>query len=240
MQWSGGNLAPAAMNERIIVCEDEEDVALLLAHHLEESGYAVSTVGSGAAALEAVRSDRPALVLLDVILPDVSGTQVLRSLREDPMFRNLPVILVTARSEEIDRIIGFELGADDYVTKPFSPRELVLRVQSVLRRGEDTNGAGPDRIDVGPLSIDVARHEVRVRDRTIAVTALEFRLLSHLARNKGRVQRRDDLLETVWQHPGELDTRTVDTHVKRLREKLGPAGAWIETVRGVGYRLRTD
>lgn len=229
------------MKERIVVCEDEVDVAELITHHLTAFGFDVTQVGTGEACLREVRRERPDLVLLDVILPDLSGTHVLRSLREEPRTRDLPVILVTARSEEIDRVIGFELGADDYVTKPFSPRELSLRAQAVLRRAQETSGASPDRLVMGPLSIDVGRHAVRVGDRPVNLTALEFRLLLDLARRKGRVQRREELLERVWRYPGDLDTRTVDTHVKRLREKLGDRGArCIETVRGVGYRLRTS
>jgi two-component system, OmpR family, phosphate regulon response regulator PhoB len=228
------------MHERIVICEDDEDVAALMAHHLEMAGCTPVRVTTGVAALAEVRREPPALLLLDVILPDVSGTEVLRRVREQPGTRDLPVILVTARCEEIDRVIGFELGADDYVAKPFSPRELVLRAQAVLRRAEALpTTARPDRIDVGPLSIDVARHEVRVDGQLQPVTALELRLLIHLARNRGRVQPREELLEHVWRHPGELDLRTVDTHIKRLRVKLGSAGRWIETVRGVGYRLRT-
>ncbi|MFW6067762.1 MAG: winged helix-turn-helix domain-containing protein [Myxococcota bacterium] len=228
------------MQERIVVCEDEEDVGELIAHHLRQSGWSVVRVGTGAECMENVLHEPPALLLLDLILPDVSGMYVLRRLREEPKTRSLPVILVTARSEEIDRVVGFELGADDYVPKPFSPRELTLRVQALLRRAREGSEVRADRMQIGPLFIDVARHEVRMDGQPVDLTALEFRLLLDLARHCGRVQRREELLERVWRYPGSLDTRTVDTHIKRLREKLGDGGAWIETVRGVGYRLRRD
>jgi two-component system phosphate regulon response regulator PhoB len=228
------------MTERVLVVDDEEDLLDLIVHHLGSAGYDVVTATSGAKALADIGRESPALVLLDVGLPDISGTDVLRRLRREQPTRQLPVILVTARQEEVDRVVGFELGADDYVTKPFSPRELVLRVQAVLRRARDLGATVGERLVAGPLEIDVPRHLVSVHGESIPLTALEFRLLLDLARRRGRVQNRDDLLERVWRYPGGVETRTVDTHVKRLREKLGAAGEWIETVRGVGYRLRDE
>jgi len=222
------------------VVDDEEDLLELIAHHLGAAGYNVLTASSGSKALADIGREAPSLVLLDVGLPDVSGTDVLRRLRRENQTRLLPVIMVTARQEEVDRVVGFELGADDYVTKPFSPRELVLRVQAVLRRARESGDSGGERLVAGPLEIDVPRHMVSVRGESVLLTALEFRLLLDLARRRGRVQNRDDLLERVWRYPGGVETRTVDTHVKRLREKLGEAGDWIETVRGVGYRLRDE
>ena len=202
---------------------------------------------NGTDALALARANRPALVVLDVMLPDLSGTEVCRRLRAMPETRDVPVIMLTARGEEIDRVVGFEVGADDYVVKSsFSVRELVLRVRAVLRR----RGAGGtpslpptesegERLDFGELQIDVPQHRVRVGQETLDLTATEFRLLLELARRKGRVLSRGALLENVWDMPPDLGTRTVDTHVKRLREKLGSAAAYLETVRGVGYRFNS-
>jgi two-component system, OmpR family, phosphate regulon response regulator PhoB len=226
------------MRERVVICEDEAALAELMAVHLGEAGYDTVVVGTGAAALELVQRERPALLVLDVVLPDVSGMQVLRCLRDARPTRDLPVIVVTARVDEIDRVVGFELGADDYMSKPFSFRELVLRVKAVLRRSTRPANGDEERTLLGPLTIDRSRHEVRVDGKRIGLTALEFRLLLDMVEHRGAVIRRDELLERVWRYPGDMDTRTVDTLVKRLRSKLGEAGWWIETVRGVGYRLR--
>ena len=226
------------MKPRILVVDATDDTRQRLCARLAEAGYEVSSAKQGAEALRHLEGGQGGvLVILEVVLPDMSGTDVLRRVREHPKLGQIPVMLVSARSDEIDRVIGFELGADDYVVKPFSERELVLRVAALLRRAKGTNGASPDELHVGPMEIDVPRHEVRVHGAPVAVTALEFRLLLDLARRRGRVQRREELLERVWRYPGDLDTRTVDTHVKRLREKLGAARDYIETVRGVGYRF---
>jgi two-component system phosphate regulon response regulator PhoB len=226
------------MSRRILVVDPEESSAALIAERLVDAGFDAVRFASGAAALDEVARDRPAALLIEILLPDMSGTEVLRRLRDDPRTRQIPVVLVTTRSAEIDRVIGFELGADDYVTKPYSPRELVLRVQALLRRARGTNGGTPEQILIGPLVLDVHRHDARVNGTSVPLTALEFRLLLDLARRRGRVQRREELLERVWEDPKEVDVRTVDSHVKRIREKLGEAGDWLETVRGVGYRLR--
>ncbi len=195
----------------------------------------------GLGAMSAVRDKQPDLVLLDLMLPDISGTEVCRRLRSDEETKHIPVLMLTARGEEVDRVMGFEVGADDYVVKPFSPRELVLRVGAVLRRTAPpptTNEAAD--IQIGHMTIDVPRHEVRVEESNVPLTALEFKLLLDLASRKGRVQTREALLERVWGYAPGIETRTVDTHVKRLREKLGEASHYIETVRGVGYRMRDD
>jgi two-component system phosphate regulon response regulator PhoB len=225
------------MGSRILVVEDEKDLAELVAYNLRDAGHEVSCVHDGAMALAEIQRSVPDLLVLDVMLPDISGLEVCRRLRRNPQTLRLPVIMLTARSDEVDRVVGFEVGADDYVPKPFSPRELVLRVNAILRRTLQTEALeGPQVIVLGDLVIDVPAHRVEVKGQEVLLTALEFRLLFDLASRAGRVQSRDSLLERVWGYSPNVETRTVDTHVKRLREKLGPAAAQIETVRGVGYR----
>ncbi|HJL17816.1 MAG TPA: response regulator transcription factor [Sandaracinaceae bacterium LLY-WYZ-13_1] len=226
------------MSERILIVDDEPDIVELLEYNLRQAGYAVVTARDGASALAEVRRQRPDLILLDLMLPDISGTEVCRRLRKDGGTEGIPIMMITARGEEIDRVVGFELGADDYVTKPFSPRELVLRVQAVLRRAHPRSEPKSERLKIGALEIDVPRHQVTVEEEEIPLTALEFKLLLDLASRRGRVQSRDALLERVWGYAPGIETRTVDTHVKRLREKLAAARDYIETVRGVGYRMR--
>lgn len=231
------------MRGHILVVEDEEDLAELVAFNLRQSGYTVTTAGTGDEALRQVHREPPDLVVLDLMLPDISGTEVCRRLRAAPQTQRIPVLMLTARSEEVDRVLGFEVGADDYVPKPFSPRELVLRIGAVLRRTSpraEEEPAGREGITIGRLEIDLPRHEVRVGGAPVSLTALEFKLLLDLATRRGRVQSRDSLLERVWGYAPGIETRTVDTHVKRLREKLGEASHYIETVRGVGYRMRDD
>ena len=229
------------MSERILAVDDEPDLLELVEYNLREAGYTVSTAKNGAGALAEVRRARPDLVLLDLMLPDISGTEVCKRLRRDPDTAHIPIVMLTARGQEIDRVVGLELGADDYIVKPFSPRELVLRVGAVLRRMQaPTTGDPAQRLVIGKLSIDVARHRVAVEDEDIPLTALEFKLLLDLASRRGRVQSRDSLLDRVWGYSPGIETRTVDTHVKRLREKLRAASDYIETVRGVGYRIRDD
>lgn len=224
---------------QILVVEDEADLAELVAFNLEQAGHAVQTAGTGAEALALADGSSTNLVLLDVMLPDMTGIEVCRRLRRSDATRGLPVIMLTAKGEEVDRVVGFEVGADDYVVKPFSPRELVLRVEAVLRRSgtADVSDEKGDVLRIGTLTIDIPKYEVLVDDEIIPLTALEFRLLCDLASRKGRVQSRDALLERVWGYAPGVETRTVDTHVKRLREKLGNAASYVETVRGVGYRL---
>ncbi len=225
------------MGSRILVVEDETDLAELVAFNLRAAGHDVSVVHDGHAALAEIQRAQPDLLVLDVMLPDLSGVEVCRRLRRSPDTARLPVLMLTARSDEVDRIVGFEVGADDYVPKPFSPRELVLRVESILRRTIPASEVGGQQvIALGELTIDVPAHRVEVQGKEVLLTALEFRLLLDLASRAGRVQSRDALLERVWGYSPNVETRTVDTHVKRLREKLGAGAARIETVRGVGYR----
>lgn len=229
------------MSARILVVEDEADLAELVGFNLRDAGHQVTTASNGANALAELRRMKPDLVVLDVMLPDVSGLEVCRRIRRDESTARIPVLMLTAKGTEVDRVVGFEVGADDYVVKPFSPRELTLRVDAILRRASAAaTGGAPERqaIDVGTLSIDVPAHRVTVGGDEIPLTALEFRLLLDLATRMGRVQSRDALLERVWGYAPGIETRTVDTHVKRLREKLGEGAEYIETVRGVGYRIR--
>ena len=219
----------------VVVIEDEADLRQVLEYNLQQAGYTVRSAARGQEGLGLCRQGAD-LVVLDLMLPDVPGTEVARRLRRDAATRALPILMLTARAEEVDRVVGFEVGADDYVTKPFSMRELLLRVQALLRRarGELT---GEGLVEFGRLKIDRAAHRVFVDDVELELTPLEFKLLVVLLERKNRVQSRETLLEDVWGVSSEITTRTVDTHVKRLREKLGRAGAYIETVRGVGYRF---
>ena len=220
---------------RILVVEDEQDLGLLLEYNLKVDGHEVEVVRTGAAAISHYRTSKPELVLLDLMLPDISGSEVARLMREsDP--RQVPIVIVTARGEESDRIKGLELGAEDYIVKPFSVKELLLRVRNVLRRATEPTGSLGLLIR-GEINLDVARHEVRVGKEPVMLTALEFRLLKTFLERPGRVQTRETLLSDVWGIDADITTRTVDTHIKRLREKLGPAGDIIETIRGVGYKL---
>ena len=221
---------------KILIIEDEGDVADLLTLNLRKAGFRISTAADGASGLQKTRDDRPDFVILDLMLPKMSGLEVCRILKSDTATSPIPILMLTAKAEEIDRIVGLEFGADDYVTKPFSPREIVLRIRAILRRGEKPE----ESLKAGPIAIDPARHEVRVNGKQIHLTSLEFKLLRTLIQRRGRVQDRDRLLNEVWGYESVIDTRTVDTHVRRLREKLGKAGNVIETVRGFGYRLREN
>jgi two-component system phosphate regulon response regulator PhoB len=221
----------------IVIVEDEADLQQVLAYNLRQAGHDVVTAGSGEAALALVRQNPPDLMLLDLMLPGMTGIEVCRVVKSDPLTRQVAVVIVTAKGAEIDRVVGFELGADDYVVKPFSVRELGLRIQAILRRGHDEPESAARAAEFGKLRIDRDAHRVWVEDREVPLTALEFRLLCALFDRRDRVQSRATLLDEVWGVSSELETRTVDTHVKRLREKLGLAGAYIETVRGVGYRF---
>jgi two-component system, OmpR family, phosphate regulon response regulator PhoB len=223
---------------RILVVEDEKDLQEVLAYNLRQAGHTAIVVGGGKDALAAVTEHRPDLLLLDLMLPDVSGVEICRRLKSDPLTRELPIVMVTAKGDEVDRVVGFELGADDYVVKPYSLRELLLRVDAVLRRTSPGPALGEHGVMVfAKLRVDRDAHRVWVDEEEVTLTALELRLLSTLLERRGRVQSRPALLDDVWGMSGEVTTRTVDTHVKRLREKLGSAGPYIETVRGVGYRF---
>lgn len=199
-------------------------------------GFTVITAADGANGLRRAREETPALVVLDLMLPKMPGLEVCKILKSDSHTRHIPILMLTAKAEEIDRIVGLELGADDYVSKPFSPREVVLRAQAILRRGEPPSDA--QSFAAGPIQIDGVRHRVTVSGKVVHLTSLEFKLLRTLVQRRGRVQERDRLLSDVWGYESMIDTRTVDTHVRRLREKLGKAGDAIETIRGFGYRLR--
>jgi len=224
--------------ERVLVVDDEPDIVALVAYHLAKAGYRVSTAANGQDALGLARRERPAMVVLDLMLPGLSGWDVLEQLRNDDATRDVAVLMLTARKEEADRIRGLSLGADDYLTKPFSPQELVLRVGAILRRVGAAGVAASDMLSIGAVQIDRAAHRVSVDGTEIELTPTEFKLLLMLAERRGRVQARGHLLETVWEAAPDIQTRTVDMHIQRLRTKLGPAGELIETVRGFGYRLR--
>ncbi|OGQ15962.1 MAG: DNA-binding response regulator [Deltaproteobacteria bacterium RBG_16_71_12] len=231
------------MAAHILIVDDEADLATTLAYNLDSQGFTTAVAATGGAALALARERRPDLVLLDVMLPDISGLEVCRRLRHDAELRGVPVLMLTARGEEIDRVLGFEVGADDYLVKPFSVRELLLRVQAILRRSGAAAAPAPDdsaAIRFGTLTFDAVAHRVTVEGAEVALTALEFRLLSVLLERRGRVQTRERLLDDVWGITADITTRTVDTHVKRLREKLGAAADYVETLRGVGYRFRAN
>ncbi|MBW8772830.1 MAG: response regulator, partial [Gemmatimonadetes bacterium] len=224
---------------RILVVDDEPDITALVAYHLAKAGYRVSTAANGPDALKAAREERPDIVILDVMLPGVSGYDVLDELRRREETRDVGVILLTARREEPDRIRGLTLGADDYLTKPFSPHELALRVSALLRRLGAPAVAAGSTTTAGPITIDRSAHKVSVGGAELVLTATEYKLLLTLVERRGRVQSRPQLLETVWEAQPDIQTRTVDMHVQRLRTKLGVAGDLIETVRGFGYRFRS-
>ena len=225
------------MPSKILVIEDEPDIRKTLEYNLSREGYEVSVCGT---LQEAKKLLEPSLSLLvlDLMLPDGSGLDLCREIKKNSLLSNIPIIILTAKDDEVDRVVGFELGADDYVTKPFSVRELILRVKAVLKRGEVNK---PELVEVerqfGDLSIDVDSHEVHVNNELVVLTALEFKLLKQLVDRRGRVQSRDQLLSDVWGYSSEVTTRTVDTHIKRLREKLGPMGKYVQTIRGIGYKF---
>ena len=222
--------------KKVLVADDEADVLNLVCNNLKAAGFTPLRAEDGPTAVEQARSHLPSLIVLDLMLPGMSGLEVCKSLKAEPATKNIPIVMLTAKADEVDRILGFELGADDYMTKPFSPRELVLRVQSVLRRAT----AQPEKAEVlkvGDIVVDRSRHAVMVKGKELDLTATEFKLLSTLMERRGRVQSRDVLLNDVWGYESLIDTRTVDTHVRRLREKLGSVADCIETIRGFGYRM---
>jgi two-component system phosphate regulon response regulator PhoB len=221
---------------RILVIEDEHDLQKVLDYNLRRAGHEPLAALRGQEGLQLARKSRPDLVILDLMLPDLAGTEVCRALKRDAETKGIPVLMLTAKGEEIDRVVGFELGADDYVVKPFSVRELMLRIDAILRRTSGEPPA-PAVIEFGGLRIDSAAHRAWVDDAEVELTALEFKLLRLLYERRNRVQTREVLLDDVWGISAEVTTRTVDTHIKRLREKLGAAGKYVETVRGVGYRF---
>ena len=223
---------------RILLVEDEPDIAEILQYNLEKEGFEVDVEARGDSALERIQSDPPDLLLLDLMLPGVDGLEIARTLQRDRRTSTLPLVMLTARGEEVDRIVGLELGADDYISKPFSPREVVLRIKAVLKRAHHAPESGP-MLRIGDLRLDGEAHRVEVRGQEVVLTATEFRLLKLLMERAGRVQTRGQLLSDVWGYAEDIDSRTVDTHMRRLRKKLGRESERIETVIGVGYRLRS-
>jgi len=228
---------PAASAKNILIIEDERDVIDLLTLNLRRAGgFNTSTATDGVVGLQKARDEKPALIILDLMLPGISGLELCKILKSERETRDIPILMLTAKAEEIDRIVGLEFGADDYVTKPFSPREVILRVQAILRRKSGVPDDG--EIVAGAIAIDTARHRVSVAGKPVHLTSIEFKLLHTLVTKRGRVQPRDRLLNEVWGYESVIDTRTVDTHVRRLRAKLGKSGDAIETVRSFGYRFR--
>lgn len=227
------------MKPKILVVDDEPDALEVLGFKLREAGFVPVFATDGAKAIAAVRAEPPDLVVLDLMLPEVDGLEVCRILRRDPATAAIPILMLTARAAEMDRVIGLELGADDYVTKPYSPRELVLRIRKLLQRLQAAEEPA-EHVRIGKLEIDVPRHVVRVGGEPVTLTATEFNLLTVLAKRRGRVQTRERLLQDVWGYDAAIDTRTVDTHMRRLREKVGPVADSLETVRGVGYRFSAE
>ncbi|RZO23922.1 MAG: response regulator transcription factor [SAR86 cluster bacterium] len=226
------------MNKNILVIEDEPDIRKNLEYNLGREGFKVSSVASLNDAEEKLQNNNDfSLLILDLMLPDGSGLDLCKKIKSEPKTENIPIIILTAKDDEVDKVVGFELGADDYVTKPFSVRELILRIKAVLKRGQKKEDLVEVERKFGDLIIDVESHEVYVNNNQIDLTALEFRLLRQLVDRRGRVQSRDQLLEDVWGYSVEVTTRTVDTHIKRLREKLGPMGKYVQTIRGVGYKF---
>jgi len=224
------------VKSKILVVDDEPEAVELIEFNLKQAGFEVVSAADGAEALMKARSALPGLIVLDLMLPEVDGMEVCKMLKRDPATAKIPIVMLTAKAAEIDRVLGLELGADDYVTKPFSPRELVLRIRKLLSRG----AAAPEEAEhlkFGDLVIDVPRHSVTWQGARIDLTATEFKLLALLAQRRGRVQSREHLLRDVWEYNSLIDTRTVDTHMRRLREKLGQASKFLDTVRGVGYRF---
>ncbi|MCH2173540.1 response regulator transcription factor [Myxococcota bacterium] len=225
------------MTWRVLVVDDEPDILELVRLNLMQSGYEVETATTGAEALACLERSSPNLVVLDLMLPDRPGTEICRQIRSRPEWSELPVLMLTAKGEEIDRVVGFELGADDYVTKPFSPRELLLRVQAILRRTQSAGEKQSSELRHGELVLDLDRHRCSIRGSEVVLTAKEFGLLAALMGRPGRVMTRDQLIDEVWGSEVNVTLRTIDTHMKRLREKLGADGTFIDTIRGVGYRF---
>ena len=226
------------MDTHVLIVDDEADLLMSLEYALSREGYRTTTAESGRSALAKVAGSRPDLVILDLQLPDLSGIEVCRRMKADPETAGIPVLMLTAKGEEADRVQGLEVGAEDYVVKPFSMREFALRVRAVLRRSADSGEvSGTEKIEFGTLVVDVDAHSAMLSGTEMDLTALEFKLLLTFLERRGRVQTRETLLRDVWEYEGQVMTRTVDTNVKRLRQKLAEGGDWIETIRGVGYRF---
>jgi len=227
------------MKERILIVEDDKHISKLVKFNLEKANYECAVTATGEKALEAL-DDRPVeLIILDIMLPGMDGFGICRAIKEKEKLKNIPIIMLTAKGEEVDRIVGLELGADDYIVKPFSPRELVLRVKAILKRGK-VEEAKKDILAAGDIIVDIPKHKVTVKEKPIDLTQMEFKLLVTLMERRSRVQTRERLLSDVWDMGTGVDTRTIDTHVKRLREKLGKSGSLIETIRGLGYKFKEE
>ena len=224
------------MIAKILIVEDEPDIRDTLSYNFEKEGFEVLSSPNGKSALKLLESNEPNVVILDLMLPDMSGLDICRQIKNDKKLSDTSIIMLTAKSEEVDRIVGFELGADDYVTKPFSIRELILRVKVLIKKHTTTEHKDTS-ISLGSIYMNLDAHVVKINKKDIILTALEFKLLKHLLQRKGRVQTRDQLLGDVWGYSSEVTTRTVDTHIKRLREKLGVVADYIQTIRGVGYKF---
>lgn len=226
---------------RILIVEDDKNISKLIKYSLEKAGYDVTAVITGEQSFETLDRESIDLIILDVMLPKMDGFDVCKKIRSDSAWKGIPVIMLTAKGEEVDRIIGFELGADDYIVKPFSPRELVLRVKAILKRFQHKKiESSKDILTIEDLTVDIPRHKVTIGKKEIFLTAMEFKLLVILMQKSGRVQSREQLLDDVWDIQADITTRTVDTHVKRLRQKLGPCGKYIHTIRGYGYKFEED
>ena len=228
------------MAQSILVVEDERDLSTILAYNLRADGFEVVTADTASDAYRAIASQRFELIVLDLMLPDASGLDICRALKANAQTREVPILITSARAEEVDRIVGLELGADDYVVKPYSVREVVLRVRILLRRADPAPAGSAELTRFGVLTIDRAAHRTFVDGKEVQLTPLELRLLTTLLDRKNRTQSRETLLTDVWQLNAAIETRTVDTHVKRLREKLGPAAGYVRTVRGIGYRFASS
>ncbi|MDD5004903.1 MAG: response regulator transcription factor [Candidatus Omnitrophica bacterium] len=225
--------------EQILIIEDDKHISKLVKYNAEKAGYDCTAVDDGEEALRILTKQGADLIILDIMLPKTDGFEVCRLIKQDPKLKNIPIIMLTAKGEEVDRIVGLELGADDYVVKPFSPRELVLRIKAILKRGKQEESS-KDIIERGNLVINVPKHQVTVNNKEVELTPIEFKLLVTLIERNGRIQSRERLLSDVWDMNADVFTRTVDTHIKRLREKLGKMGDQIETVRGLGYRFKEE
>jgi two-component system, OmpR family, phosphate regulon response regulator PhoB len=227
-----------AKEKKILIVEDDENISKLVKYNLEKNSFAVFCVASGEEALALIERKSFDLVILDIMLPGIDGLEVCKKIKKNPKYISVPVVMLTAKGEEVDRIVGFELGADDYIVKPFSPRELMLRIKAILKRGATRESAdSAEYLEFGKLSVDILRHIVTINKKEVELTPIEFNLLVLFLRRKGRVQSRDVLLSDVWHIDSDITTRTVDTHVKRLRQKLGKTGDYIRTVRGLGYKM---
>ena len=224
------------MKHTVFLVEDDRDITQLLSHHLQAAGFAIRTFLRAESVISDAEQSKPSLFILDIMVPGGDGLDLCKRIRQTPGLAMVPIIFLTARAAEADRVLGLELGGDDYISKPFSPREVVLRIKAILRRGAAEQTEEP--MTAGSITIDPARHKVSVGKNDVDLTSIEFRLLRMLMQRRGRVQERDRLLNEVWGYESVIDTRTVDTHIRRLREKLGKAGGQIETVRGFGYRFR--